>query len=279
MMEGAGGSREHRAGAGVASWWRKELSGMISLAGQVGLITGASRGIGRGTALYLARHGMAVAVNYARSEKDAQEVVERIRAEGGTAIAVRADVAVRREVEAMVEQVEDALGGIDFLMNNAGVAIDVPLAEMTDEAWDRVVDVNLRGVFLCAQIVSRGMLERGRGKIVNVSAATALRGRKNGANYCAAKAGVLALTKCLALELAPNIQVNALLPGFTLTDDVIKRFNLDDPKERLRVLEGIPLGRFADVEDIARGVLFLASHLSDHMTGQMLCINGGSFMG
>lgn len=252
---------------------------MISLAGHVGLITGASRGIGRGTALYLAKHGMAVAVNYSKSQDEAEEVVREIRSWGGEAIAVRANVAVRSEVESMVSQVEQAFGKIDFLMNNAGVAVDVPLSEMTDEAWDRVLDVNLRGTFLCSQIVSRGMLDRGRGKIVNVSAATALKGRKNGINYCAAKAGVLAVTKCLALELAPHIQVNSLLPGFTGTQDVIDRFNLNDPEARKRVLDTIPLGYLADVEDIAKGALFLASDLSNHMTGQMLCINGGSFMG
>lgn len=252
---------------------------MISLKGQVGLITGASRGIGRGAARYLARHGMAVAINHSRSPQEAEEVVEEIRSWGGQAMAVQADVSVRSEVEEMVARVESAFGGIDFLMNNAGVAVDLPVAEMTDEAWDRVIDVNLRGTFLCSQVVSRGMLARKRGKIVNVSAASALRGRLNGANYCAAKAGILALTKCFALELAPHIQVNSLLPGFTLTEDVIQRFGLDDPEEMRRIVESIPLGYLADVEDIAKGVLFLASDLSNHMTGQMLCINGGSYMG
>ena len=252
---------------------------MISLAGQVGLITGASRGIGRGVARRLARHGMAVAVNYSRSRKEAEDVVEEIRSWGGKAMAVQADVSVRSEVEGMIARVESAFGRIDFLMNNAGIAVDVPLAEMSDEAWGRVIDVNLRGTFLCSQVVARGMMARRRGKIVNVSAASALRGRMKGANYCAAKAGVLALTKCLALELAPYVQVNALLPGFTLTQDVIERFGLHDLEARRRLVESIPLGRLADVEDIAKGVLFLASDLSDHMTGQMLCINGGSYMG
>ena len=129
---------------------------MISLAGQVGLITGASRGIGRGVARCLARHGMAVAVNYSRSRKEAEDVVEEIRSWGGKAMAVQADVSVRSEVEGMVARVESAFGRIDFLMNNAGIAVDVPLAEMSDEAWDRVIDVNLRGTFLCSQVVARG---------------------------------------------------------------------------------------------------------------------------
>lgn len=251
---------------------------MMSLAGQVALITGASRGIGRGTAVYLAKQGMAVAVNYVSSEAAAHDVVAEIRAAGGEAIAVRADVSVRADVEAMVDEVERAFGKIDLLMNNAGVAVDVPIAQMTDEDWDRVIDVNLRGTFLCSQVVSRGMVARKRGKIINVSAATALKGRKNGANYCAAKAGILALTKCFALELAPYVQVNSLLPGFTTTQDVIERFNLDDPVARQRILDTIPMGRLADVEEIAKGVHFLASDMSNLMTGQMLCINGGSFM-
>lgn len=252
---------------------------MISLSGQIALITGASRGIGRGTALSLAKHGMAVAVNYSRSEEEALDVVEQIHSDGGEAIAVRADVSIRSEVESMVAAVEKAFGKIDLLMNNAGVAVDVSIAEMTDEAWDRVLDVNLRGTFLCSQVASRGMLARRSGRIINVSAATAMRGRKNGANYCAAKAGILALTKCFALELAPHIRVNTLLPGFTATQDVIERFNLDDPDAKARILQTIPMGYMADVGEIANGVLFLASDLSNHMTGQMLCINGGSFMG
>lgn len=253
--------------------------GLLALNGQVALITGASRGIGRGTALYLARHGMKVAVNYARSEHEAKEVVDEIIKGGGEAIAVRADVSVRSDVERMVETVEKVFGRIDVLMNNAGVAVDVPIAEMSDSDWDRVLDVNLRGTFLCSQIVSRGMLARRSGCIINVSAATALKGRKNGANYCAAKAGVLALTKCFALELAPYVRVNSLLPGFTMTQDIVERFHLDDPECKRRLIETIPLGYIADVEDIAKGVLFLASDLASHMTGQMLCINGGSFMG
>lgn len=137
---------------------------MISLAGQVGLITGASRGIGRGVARCLARHGMAVAVNYSRSRKEAEDVVEEIRSWGGKAMAVQADVSVRSEVEGMVARVESAFGRIDFLMNNAGIAVDVPLAEMSDEAWDRVIDVNLRGTFLCSQVVARGMMARRRAR-------------------------------------------------------------------------------------------------------------------
>lgn len=252
---------------------------MLDLSGRVALVTGASRGIGRGVAVAFAAHGARVVVNHSKSSEQAEEVVQDIRRNGGEAIAIQADVSRRSEVKAMVDQILETYGRIDILMNNAGVAVDLPIDQMTDEAWDTVIDVNLRGTFLCSQLVAPVMLRQKRGKIITVSAATALRGRKNGANYCAAKAGVLALTKCLALELAPYVQVNSLLPGFTTTQEIIERFRLNDETERRRLLDTIPMQRFAEVEDIAKGALFLASDASDYMTGQMLCINGGSYMG
>ena len=129
----------------------------------------------------------------------------------------------------MVERIRAEWGGVDILMNNAGLALDGPAESMSEEDWDRVIDVNLKGTFFCTQAVIPSMRERGAGKVINVSAASALRGRKNGANFCAAKAGVLSLTKCFARELAPWVQVNCLMPGFTQTEDVVKRFRLDDP--------------------------------------------------
>lgn len=252
---------------------------MFDLSGRVALVTGASRGIGRGAAVALAEHGARVVVNHSSSSEQANEVVQQIKDNGGEAIAIQADVSQRSEVKAMVDQILETYGRIDILMNNAGVAVDVPFDQMTDEAWDAVIDVNLRGTFLCSQMVAPVMLKQKSGKIITVSAATALRGRKNGANFCAAKAGVLALTKCLALELAPYVQVNSLLPGFTTTQEIIDRFRLDDEVSRRRLLDTIPMQRFAEVEEIAKGALILASDASDYMTGQMLCINGGSYMG
>lgn len=172
----------------------------------------------------------------------------------------------------------DRFGRIDVLVNNAGVAADGPAASMPEEDWVRVIDVNLKGTFLCSQAAIPTMLRQGGGKIVNVSAASGLRGRRNGANYCAAKAGVIALTKCLALELAPVIQVNCLMPGFTQTEDVVARFGLDDPVARAELLKSIPMGRLATPEEIAAGAVVLASEFSDFMTGQLLAVNGGSFM-
>lgn len=251
---------------------------MQLLSGKVAVITGASKGIGAGMATVFAAHGARVVVNYSASRRDAATVVDQIRAEGGEAIAVQADVSSRREVEALMQTAQTAFGAIDILVNNAGLAMDMPWQEMTDAAWSRVLAVNLTGTFLCSQTAARVMMKQQSGKIINVSAATAIRGRKNGVNYCAAKAGVIAFTKALALELAPYVHVNCLLPGFTETDEVIARFQLDDPLKKADVLRNIPMGRMASVQDIARAALFLASTQSDYMTGQLLCMNGGSFM-
>lgn len=248
------------------------------LVGKVALITGASRGIGRATAIRFAREGARVAVNYNVSAKEANDVVARIREEGGEAVAVQADVSNPDDVRRMVERVIEEWETVDILMNNAGIAIDGPAETMSEEAWDRVIDVSLKGTFLCTQAVIPTMLRQGSGRVINVSAASAIRGRKNGANYCAAKAGVIALTKCFARELAPHIQVNCLVPGFTETEEIVSRFRLDDPKARAELLAQIPLGRFATADEMAEGALILASKYSDLMTGQLLMINGGSFM-
>lgn len=251
---------------------------MISLQGKVALVTGASRGIGAGIARMLAEAGADVVINYLKSSDQARALADAINSSGGRAEAVQADVSQRSAVQSMLNGILERHGRLDVLVNNAGLAVDLPATEIDDAAWDRVLDVNLRGTFLCSQLATAPMLAQKSGKMINVSAATALRGRKNGANYCAAKAGVIALTKCFALELAPYVRVNCLLPGFTETADIVSRFGLDDPERRRAVTESIPLGRLAETADIARAALFLACPLSDYMTGQILCVNGGSFM-
>lgn len=251
---------------------------MTSLLGKVALVTGASRGIGAGIARMFAEAGAYVVINYVKSGDQARQVTDAINASGGRAESVQADVSKRTAVQSMLNGILERHGRLDVLVNNAGLAVDLPAIQMDDAAWDSVIDVNMRGTFLCSQLAAAPMLEQKGGKIINVSAATAIRGRKNGANYCAAKAGVIALTKCFALELAPYVQVNCLLPGFTETADIVSRFGLDDPEQRRALTESIPLGRLADTADIARGALFLACPLSDYMTGQILCVNGGSFM-
>ncbi len=251
---------------------------MGCLEGKVAVVTGASRGIGAAVAMRLADESAKVVVNYSKSAQEAEEVVKNIRQRGGEGIAVRADVAVKSDVRALFDRVVEEWGTVDILMNNAGVAYDKPAQIMTEEEWDRVIDVSLKGTFLCTQAVIPLMLEQGSGKVINVSAASAIRGRKNGVNFCAAKAGVISLTKCLARELAPAVQVNCLVPGFTETEDVISRFGLSDPQVREELLKEIPLGRFATPAEIADATMILASKSSDWMTGQLLMVNGGSYM-
>lgn len=247
------------------------------LEGRIALVTGASRGIGSGIAERFAAEGAWVFVNYAKSAAEAEAVVERIRAGGGRADALQADVGQRAACVRLVERVVAQAGELDIVVNNAGIAVDLPIASLDEAAWRRVLAVNLDGAFFCSQAAASHM-RRPNAKIINVSAATALSGRKNGANYCAAKAGVMALTKCFALEYAPRIQVNCLVPGFTRTDDVVRRFGFDDPERLNAQLAKIPMGRLAELDDIAKGALFLASADSDFMTGQSLFVNGGSFM-
>lgn len=245
---------------------------------RVAIVTGGSKGIGRAVCIRFASEGAFVCVNYFNSEKDAFDVVKEVNEAGGRAIAVRADVSVKSDVERMMESVVSEWGKVDILMNNAGVAADAPAEHMSEEDFDRVVDVSLKGTFLCTQAVIPIMRRAGGGKVINVSAASALRGRKDGVNFCAAKAGVLSLTKCFARELAPFIQVNCLMPGFTETEEIIERFRLDDPDALAELIKGIPLGRLATPDEIASGALILASLYSDQMTGQVLAINGGSYM-
>lgn len=250
----------------------------MGIEGKVALVTGASRGIGKAVAVRFAREGARVVVNYSTSAQEAEEVVKSISEGGGEGIAIRADVAVKRDVRTMFEQVVEEWGTVDIVMNNAGVAYDGPAQSMSEEAWDRVVDVSLKGTFLCTQAAIPFMLRQGSGKVINVSAASAIRGRKNGVNFCAAKAGVISLTKCFARELAPSVQVNCLVPGFTETEDVVSRFGLGDPEARAELLKEIPLGRLATPDEIADAAMILASKHSDWMTGQLLMINGGSYM-
>lgn len=247
---------------------------------KVALVTGGSRGLGKEVAKRLAHEGYHVVVNYRSSAREAEEVVADIVGAGGVATCVAADVSVRNDVLAMVDEIVGDFGGIDVLVNNAGLNVDGPFMDMTPEAWSRVVAVNLDGTFHCTQIVAQAMLREGvKGNIVNLSASTAVSGRKNGANYCASKAGVIALTKCTALELAPQIRVNCVLPGFIETQEVVERFSLDDPAARSELLSTIPMQRLGQSEDVADMVSFLCSDRASYITGQMFYVNGGNYTG
>jgi NAD(P)-dependent dehydrogenase (short-subunit alcohol dehydrogenase family) len=246
----------------------------MRLGGQVALVTGGSRGIGRAIALGLAREGADVAVNFVARADAAERTAEEIRALGRRALAVRADTADRRQVEAMVEEVGARLGPVDVLVNNAGVQRRVPFLDLEEGDWDRMLGVDLKGYFLVGQAVARTMRPRGRGSIVNVSSEAASLPAPRMTAYCVAKAGVAMLTRCMALELAPwGIRVNALAPGLTLTD--LNRADLQDEAFLKARLARIPLGRVLAPEDLVAAAVFLASPDSAMMTGATVQVDGG----
>lgn len=245
------------------------------LEGKVALVTGASRGIGRAIAIGLAEAGADVAVNYAGNEAAAAEVVERIAALGRTAIAIKADVADGGQVEEMVKQVLDRCGRIDILVNNAGITRDNLIMRMKEEEFDQVMNTNLKGVFLCLKAVTRPMMKQRSGRIINISSVVGALGNPGQANYVAAKAGVIGLTKSAAKELASrNITVNCVAPGFIETDMTDKLAE----EYRAQLLQQIPLARLGRPEDIAKAVRFLASEDASYMTGQTIHVDGGMYM-
>lgn len=246
----------------------------MKLEGQVALVTGGSRSIGRAIALTFAREGAAVAVNYVSRAEEAESAVREIETLGRRALAVRADASQRAQVQAMVDEVTTRLGPIDILVNNAGVQKRVSFLELDEADWDWMLGVNLKGCFLVGQAVAARMKARGRGKIINVSSEAAGLPAPRMTAYCVSKAGVAMLTRCMALELAPyGIRVNALAPGLTRTD--INRKDLEDETFLKARLTRIPLGRVMAPEDLVGAAIFLASADSDMMTGMTLQVDGG----
>lgn len=245
------------------------------LKGKVALVTGASRGIGRAIALALAENGAAVAVNYSSSESSALEVAELIRKNGGKAEIFKAGINIETEVEEMFSAIEKSLGPVDILVNNAGITKDNLLMRMKTDEWDSVIDVNLKGTFLCTRRAVRGMMKNRYGKIINISSVVGFTGNAGQFNYSATKAGVIGMTKTAALEFASRgIRVNAVAPGFIETDMTASL--PDDVKTTY--MEKIPLKSLGRPEDIANAVVYLASPLSDYMTGQTLHLNGGMYL-
>ncbi|MDM5246900.1 MULTISPECIES: 3-oxoacyl-[acyl-carrier-protein] reductase [unclassified Lysinibacillus] len=248
---------------------------MRKLEGKVAVVTGASRGIGRAIALKLANEGAKVVVNYSGSQAKAEEVVAMIQENGGEAIAVQGSVSKTEEVTALMDAAVKTFGSLDILVNNAGITRDNLLMRMKEDEWDDVLDTNLKGVFLCTKAVTRQMMKQRAGRIINISSIVGVAGNAGQANYVAAKAGVIGLTKTTAKELASrNILVNAVAPGFIETE--MTEQLPEDIKQGM--LTQIPLAKLGQPEDIAKAVAFLASDDANYMTGQTLHIDGGMVM-
>jgi 3-oxoacyl-[acyl-carrier protein] reductase len=244
----------------------------LEFSGKIALVTGASRGVGRAIALKFAALGARVAVNYYRSEDQANEVVAQIEKSGGEALAVRANVADAAEVKAMFAAVIDRWQRVDILVNNAGITRDTMMLRMSEADWDEVIDINLRGAYLCTKFALKSMTMENWGRIVNIASLAGIVGNAGQANYSASKGGLIAFTKAVAREVAPRqITVNAIAPGFIITEmtDQI-------PKEMQEaMLARIPLKRFGEPGDVAELAAFLASERASYVTAQVISIDGG----
>ena len=244
-----------------------------SLEGQVALVTGASRGIGAVIARRLAQDGAKVAVNYQSSEEAARQVAQSIIDLGGEALVMAGDVSREDSAEGFVKQVLEQWGRVDILVNNAGITRDRLLLRMTAEDWDRVIEVNLRGAFLCTRYVMPHLIRRRQGRVINISSVVGLGGNPGQANYAASKAGLIGFTKAVAREVASrNITVNALAPGFIDTGGMVDQMT---EEARKQVLGRIPMGRFGSADDVAEAVVFLCGPGAGYITGQVLTIDGG----
>jgi 3-oxoacyl-[acyl-carrier protein] reductase len=248
---------------------------MFDLTGKVALVTGGSRGIGRAIALALAGQGAAVGVNYVSNTAAADEVVQQITGCGGRAIALQGDVSKGEDAKRIVEETQRAFDGLHILVNNAGLTADDLILRMTEDEWDRVMAVNLRGAYLCTKAALRPMIRQRWGRIISITSVAGLVGNPGQANYAAAKAGLIGFTKSVAKEVASrNVTANAIAPGLVETEMTA---NLTQGQEQA-VLQIVPLGRAAKPEEIAPAAVFLASDEARYITGSVLAIDGGLVM-
>ena len=246
---------------------------MNELMGQVALVTGASRGIGAVIARSLGEAGANVGVNFSSDRSGANEVSEEIKAGGSESIIIQGDVSVETEAELIVKQTTEEWGHIDILVNNAGITKDGLLLRMKAEDWDRVIDVDLRGAFLCSKYVMPHMIRRRQGRIINISSVVGIGGNAGQSNYAAAKAGLIGFTKAVAREVATrNVTVNALAPGFIETGGMVEGMT-DEAQQN--ALGRIPMGRFGSGLDVAKAVVFLSGSGASYITGQVITIDGG----
>lgn len=245
---------------------------MLDLKGKKVLITGSSRGIGAEMAEKMASLGAEVIINYASSENRAEELKEKIEKSGGTAYVIQADVSNFEEAKELVKKSYKTMGGLDVLVNNAGITRDKLLMRMKEEDWDKVLDINLKGVFNCTKNAVRYLLKAENAKIINISSVVGLIGNPGQANYSAAKAGMIGFTKTLAKELAAKgVCTNAVAPGFITTEMT------DELKDNLKkdIINNVPLGRFGEAEEVADLVAFLASDKANYINGQVINVDGG----
>ena len=249
---------------------------MAQLTDRVAVVTGASRGIGRGIALELAKCGATVVVNYYANADAANEVVAAINSAGGKASAVKADVRNLSEAEALIKATTEQYGKIDILVNNAGTTRDNVIMMMKEDDWDTVIDTNLKSAWNCSKVAVKAMMRKRYGRIVNITSVSGIAGQGGQTNYSASKAGLIGLTKALAREVAPRqITVNAVAPGFVLTD-----LTSNLPANLVEELnKRIPLERWGTIEDVAHAVAFLASDEASYITGHVLSVDGGLVMG
>jgi NAD(P)-dependent dehydrogenase (short-subunit alcohol dehydrogenase family) len=248
----------------------------MRLAGKVALVTGAQQGIGKAIALAYGREGASVVINYLDNQAAAEEIASQIRALGQRAVPMAGDMAQATDIRRMVEAGEN-LGGIDILVNNAGIFPRVEFLDMTEAQWDEVLNVNLKGTFLCTQAVAQKLVERSRpGAVINLASSAAFRSSPRGVHYVASKAGIVGVTRATALELAPyRVRVNAIAPG--TTDTAQPRYGMSE-EELQAAGRQVPLGRMGTPEDVADLAVFLASEESRHITGQTLHVNGGQYL-
>jgi len=248
---------------------------MRDLDGQVAVVTGSSRGIGRAIALELGAHGCRVVVNYHQNQDAAQEVAKLVREQGSEAVVQAADVSIAEQAQKLIDTAVSTFGSLDILVNNAGVNRDGLSMRMPEADWDAVLDTNLKSAFLCCKAAQRSMLRKRYGRIINIGSVAGLVGNAGQVNYASAKAGLVGLTKALARELAPrSITVNLVAPGYVSTEMTAKL-----PEELMqKIIASIPLQRLAQPEEIAKAVVFLASPAAGYITGQVLTVDGGIAM-